>query len=98
MVLESKYNRIFGVHNDILGLLFYIAASILTALVVIEVGPLGTWNFLFSLMVVGAAIMSIAFTYLQWRVIKSWCFWCVMSAITVAIMVLIIALAGFQYS
>jgi uncharacterized membrane protein len=34
--------------------------------------------------------MSIFFTYLQAVVIKQWCFWCLMSALTVAVMFLII--------
>jgi len=39
-VLSSKYNRLFIIPNDVLGLLFYIAASFITAFLVIGVPPL----------------------------------------------------------
>ncbi len=85
-VLESKYNKLFGIHIDILGLLFYSSSAILMALVVIEVGPVEAFSGIVALLVLGAALMSTWFTYLQWRVIKHWCFWCLMSALTVTVM------------
>ena len=46
--------------------------------------------FIIALMLAGATAMSAIFTYLQWKVIKAWCFWCLMSAATVGIMDIII--------
>lgn len=96
-VLESKYNTIFGVHNDILGLLFYIGATVLTSLIVVEVGQ-GEFHELIdtilTVMIFGAAGMSLIFTYLQARVIKAWCFWCLMSALTVLIMLITVLSDG----
>ncbi len=86
LVLGSKYNKIFVVSNDILGLLFYIAASFITAFLVIGVPPLAFWSFIIKLSVAFGALLSLFFTYLQWRVIKAWCFWCLMSAFTIWLM------------
>lgn len=91
-VLESKYNAIFGVHNDALGLAFYLAMAATTAFVVIGVGPASLWMRAASLMVAGAFLMSAAFTFIQWRIIKAWCFWCLMSAGTVLVMAITLAL------
>lgn len=95
-VLESKYNSIFGVHNDLLGLLFYLASGFLTALIVLEIGPTAVLTNVVGLMICGALAMSVVFTYLQAFVIKSWCFWCVMSALTIVVMAL--TLLGFIVS
>ena len=90
LVLESKYNKIFLIPNDILGLLFYIMASFIGAFLVIGVEPLIFWDFIFKFSVAIGAIMSLFFTYLQWRVIRAWCFWCLMSAFTIWFMGIII--------
>jgi uncharacterized membrane protein len=81
LVLTSKYNKIFIIPNDVLGLLFYIAASFITAFLVIGVEPLAFWSFIIKLSVAFGALLSLFFTYLQWRVIRAWCFWCLMSVL-----------------
>jgi uncharacterized membrane protein len=85
-VLSSGYNRIFGVHNDLLGMVFYIAMCAVTAFLVIGVGPSLILTLSAALMLTGATIMSAYFFLLQWRVIKAWCFWCLMSAVTIVVM------------
>ena len=89
-VLTSKYNSIFFIHNDILGLLTYIIISIIAAFLVIGVPPIPLWSLIIKILVGIASIMSFVFTYLQWRVIRAWCFWCLMSASTIWIMAIII--------
>ena len=37
-------------------------------------------------MLVGATAMSAFLTYVQWHIVKAWCFWCLMSAGTVVLM------------
>jgi uncharacterized membrane protein len=94
LVLSSKYSRIFIIPNDVMGLLFYIFTSFLTAFLVIGVAPLGLWDLLMKLTVGLGAIMSLFFTYLQWRVIHAWCFWCLMSAFTIWLMGIIIVVSS----
>jgi len=93
-VLESKYSRLFGVSNDVLGLVFYVAAAVLTALLVIGVGSAMWWDVSVKLLILGGAVMSAALTYLQWRVLHAWCFWCVMSATTVFLMSSIVLISN----
>ena len=95
MVLTSKYNKIFVIPNDILGLLFYITASFTAAFLVIGVEPLSFWNFIFKFSVAIGSLLSLFFIYLQWRVIKAWCFWCLMSAFTIFLMGRIIIVSSF---
>jgi uncharacterized membrane protein len=94
LVLESKYNKIFIVPNDVLGLLFYIAASFITAFLVIGVPPLALWSLIIKLSIALGSILSLFLTYLQWRVIRAWCFWCLMSAFTIWLMGIIIAVSS----
>lgn len=89
-VLNSKYNRLFlGIHNEVIGLLFYTFFAAAAALMVIGVDQINlllniAWALLFM-----ATLASLVLVYLQWRVIRAWCFWCLMSAITVGLMDLI---------
>ncbi len=85
-VLTSKYSKMFIVPNDILGLLSYIVISFIAAFLVIGVQPIILWNFILKILVAVASLMSIFLTYLQWRVIRAWCFWCLMSAFTIWLM------------
>jgi uncharacterized membrane protein len=95
LVLTSNYNKTFFIHNDVLGLLFYTMALCISGLLVIGVEPLAFWDTIFKLAVAFAALSSLYFTYLQWRVIKAWCFWCVMSACTIWLMAIIIFISVF---
>ena len=82
-VLASKYSTIFLIPNDVLGLLFYIASSLITSFLVIGIGPLSLWVKILLTMAIAGSAMSLFFTYLQSHVIKAWCFWCLMSACTI---------------
>ena len=90
LVLYSKWNKTLGIHNDILGLLFYIGLSVITAFLVIGVEPLLAWDKMAKYMIFSGAAMSVYFIFLQWKVIKVWCFWCLMSSATIGLMLLII--------
>lgn len=92
-VLTSKYSKIFIIPNDVLGLLTYIVISFVAAFLVIGVEPLIFWNLALKILVAIASLASIFFTYLQWRVIRAWCFWCLMSAFTIWLMGIIILLS-----
>lgn len=92
-VLESKYNNILGIHNDVLGLAFYVAMSLLTALLILELDPISLWEKMVYILIGIGTAFSIVAVFLQWRVIKAWCFWCLLSALTVFIM-LVIALTS----
>jgi len=95
IVLSSKYSKIFIIPNDILGLSAYIVISFTAAFLVIEIEPIGLWNLILNLLVALSALMSIFFTYLQWKVIGAWCFWCLMSAFTIWLMGIIIIVSSF---
>ncbi|KKP41312.1 MAG: hypothetical protein UR31_C0035G0002 [Parcubacteria group bacterium GW2011_GWA2_33_14] len=93
-VLTSKYNKLFIIQNDLLGLLFYITCSVITALLVINVPPLFLWDIIIKVLIVCGTMLSVFFTYLQFRIIKAWCFWCLMSATTIWLMAIIILFAN----
>ena len=79
-VTESKWAAIFGVRNDILGLLYYVGmlGGILLMLTVpVYAGILRT------LLMVGASlglIFSAFLTVIQFTTIKDYCFYCLISA------------------
>lgn len=90
LVLYSKWNKTLGIHNDVLGLFFYAVLSVITGLSVVEVEPVTLWQNIAYVGVSIGALMSLYFIFLQWKVIKVWCFWCLMSAMTIGFMALIV--------
>lgn len=89
-VLESRYNTILGIPLEVFGLAFYIVISIIAAFLVIEIKPVQWWDMAAKIFIAGGVLWSLAFVYLQWKVIKAWCFWCLMSAATVFLMGVIV--------
>ncbi|MEK7625293.1 MAG: vitamin K epoxide reductase family protein [Patescibacteria group bacterium] len=94
-VLESEWSRVFIIHTDVLGLLFYIFTSSITAFLYIGIGPFLPLSMIMKLAVGLGMLLSIFFFYLQWKVIKAWCFWCLMSASTIFLMGLILLISNF---
>lgn len=94
VVLGSKYNRIFIIPNDVMGLAFYVFICLVAAFLVIGVEPLAFWKSLFQIAVATGSILSLFLTYLQWQVIRAWCFWCLMSALTIWLMGVIILIGN----
>lgn len=93
LVLKSKYSTMFGMHNDVLGLLFYFTIAILAGTLVLGKLPMEMLQAIESvtkIMIGLGAIISFVFIQLQWKVIKAWCFWCLMSAATVVGMGIIV--------
>lgn len=93
-VLASQYNKFFLVHNDVLGLLTYVVICSATALLVIGVQPTFILSSFVKVLVGVASVASLIFTYLQWKVVRAWCFWCLMSAFTIWLMEIIILASG----
>lgn len=91
IVLESRFNKIFfGIHNDVVGLMFYVVVSFITAFLVIGIEPMSWWNLFAKIAIAGGTVTSLFLMYLQWKVIQAWCFWCLMSALTIFLMGLIL--------
>lgn len=87
VVWESPYSKTFGISNEVLGLVYYATLAVVewmlfsgdTSVQVV----IGEYIILF-----GGAVMSCYFFYVQWRLIKAWCFWCTLSAIIVWLMLI----------
>ncbi|MFZ2303809.1 MAG: vitamin K epoxide reductase family protein [Minisyncoccia bacterium] len=85
-VWDSPRSKTFGVSNEIFGIIFYATVAVVE------------WS-IFSgsasqsmiigeyIILTGGTVMSAYFIYLQWRIIRAWCFWCTFSAIIVWTMV-----------
>jgi uncharacterized membrane protein len=86
VVLTSKYSKLFVVPNDIWGLIIYICIAFIAGLLVLEIEPLDLWHKILVGLIIFASCASLFFTYLQKYIIKSWCFWCLMSACTIWLM------------
>ena len=73
-----------------MGLGFYVAVSVITSFLVIGIDAPEWWDWIMEIFIFGAAVSSVFLIYLQWRVIKAWCSWCLASALTIFIMAVII--------
>lgn len=93
LVLTSKYSKLLVIPNDVLGLIAYIFIATIAGLLVIGIGPISTLYLLLKILILLASLASIFFTYLQKYIIKTWCFWCLMSACTLWLMSIIILIS-----
>lgn len=82
-VLESKYGKLFFIPADVLGLLFYFSCSLFAAFLVIGIEPLFLWHSFLRTAVAIGSLFSAYLVYVQLKIIRKSCFWCLMSAITV---------------
>jgi len=92
-VLGDVHNKTVGIHNDLLGIIFYGGVAVVTLLLL---GNTPHAMFLTNIerLIVSAGVgMSFYFVYLEWRVIRAWCFWCTVSAITTWIMAAVLLVA-----
>ena len=94
IVLASTYSKIFKIPNDILGLLFYSATAIMSACLIAGISNAPILMMLIKISITAGAFMSLILVYIEWRIIKAWCFWCTVSAITVWLMGIILLASG----
>jgi uncharacterized membrane protein len=90
VVLESKYNKLFGLHNDVGGALYYLATLAFTVLLRYDIGPPDLLLAGLKTAAIVGAMMAAVLMVIQWKVLKAWCFWCVTSNINTGILALII--------
>lgn len=94
-VLTSKFSRIFFfIHNDTAGFLFYIFISLITAFLVMGISPIPFWILTAKIAIFAGAALSCFFIFLQWKIIRAWCFWCLMSSFTIFTMGFIILISN----
>ena len=77
-VLNSKWNKIFFIRNDVLGLLFYISVIIGAFLLFFN-----TNGIVKTLLTFGSGfgfLFSVFLVFVQTRILKNYCFYCLISA------------------
>ena len=89
-VLRSKYNHIFGVSNDIMGLVYYLVMIVLGCFLKFDLGPSFLWIPLLKLTAISGVIMGCLLLFVQWKVLESWCFWCITADANAILIALII--------
>lgn len=89
-VLGSEYSTLFGIHNDVMGMLFYLGMLTLVILLRFELGPVDLLLTALKVMAGGGAVMAIVLMFIQWKVLKKWCFWCIISNVNTWIIAYIV--------
>lgn len=81
-VLTSIYSRMFGVPNDVIGMFYYATVTLVAAMYYFYIGSSLLAHMILGVMLVCGAMMSLALTFIQGRLLHAWCMWCIFSAIT----------------
>ena len=82
-VVESKWSRIFFVRNEILGLMYYAAVLVASILLFQGLNTIGTALNIKTILITMSSIsllFSAFLVYVQARIIRSYCFYCLISA------------------
>lgn len=80
-VVNSRYSSVFGIDNQILGMIYYL---LLAAFAIFSLAGLVWPAIIFSvfrLMTVGAILFSIFLVGVQAFILREWCEWCLGSAL-----------------
>lgn len=77
-VTESKWSKIFGIRNDVLSIFYYLT-SILFVLYILFFDE--SVKIIFILINLTAILFSMFLLYVQAKIIKKYCFYCLISAI-----------------
>ena len=81
-VLSSRYNRSFGLPNEILGIAYYGITAASYGIVFLVNGTIPReLHFAFLVVSLSALLFSIYLVYVMAVVLKKWCEWCVASAV-----------------
>ena len=88
-VLKSRYNNMFGVKNELLGLFFYVGVIVAALASLGGYMTIPTW--LWQLGLAGGFAVSFILTGIQVFVLRAYCSWCLASAF-INLLVLITAL------
>ena len=82
-VTESKWSNIFYVRNEVLGLLFYVLMLAGIIIIISRVAP--QFSSLVGLLMIvasrAAVLFSLFLVFVQFRIIKDYCFYCLLSGI-----------------
>ena len=92
-VVTSKYNKMFGVPNEILGMIYYIITAVFAVAFLLGYPTIFSISipFILLIMIIGGFTFSVYLTYIQGAVLKMWCEYCIASAV-VNLLILIIEL------
>ena len=76
-VLESKWNSVFGIKNDIVGLIYYVFILIIALYIFFfqQSYPLFA-----TITTAFALLFSLILVFIQGKIIKEYCFYCLISA------------------
>jgi len=87
-VTESKWSRIFGIRNEVLGLLFFTGMLFSMIYALPPLTPVTTLYLYQLLAAAGALLVSLLLVLIQFFILRDYCFYCLISAgITVLLFV-----------
>ncbi len=95
IVTESKWSHLFGIRNEILGLLFFVGMISLGLTSFTTLLPLST---ILLFILIGASVgllFSILLVLIQSFIIKNYCFYCLISAV-ISTLLFIVSLLLFR--
>jgi len=94
-VVKSKYGHLFGVDNSTLGILYYllILAVVIAGFVYPAVSSIAYFTLGIKIMAGASAAMSVVLTFIQFKVIKQVCEYCMTAnMVNVAIFIVVMIL------
>ena len=77
IVTESKWSKMFFIRNEVLGLLYYVSILIAGLMIFLTQANIKTFLIIGT---GGAFLFSLFLVYVQAKIIKSYCFYCLISA------------------
>lgn len=78
-VIDSPYGASFGIKNEIIGIVYYVMIALFSVLALISIPILSFVSILIFILALAAAIFSVYLFYVQTKVLRKICSWCLIA-------------------
>lgn len=96
-VLNNRHSKTLGVHNDILGIIYFSFLAAVYSFTLFELNLGAVLRTIMLFVISGGFLFSLYLTFIQMFQIKKWCTWCILTALSSTSIFIFFMLSSVPY-